>query len=48
MTDWIKAPQHRRPPVSVRRGRRVDIIWRGDPLRIDDDIIDAPDGEATA
>ena len=47
MTAWIKQPQHRRPPVSVRRGRRVDIVWRGGPLRIDDDIIDAPDGDAT-
>ena len=46
MAAWIKAPQHRGPPVSVRRGRRVDITWRGGPLRIDDDIMDAPDGEA--
>ena len=32
MTAWIKEPQHRRPPVSVRRGRRVDVVWRGGPL----------------
>jgi hypothetical protein len=42
MMDWIKEPQHRRPPVSVRRASKVDIVWRGDPMRIDDDVIDAP------
>ena len=47
MTAWIKEPQHRHPPVSVRRGRRIDIVWRGDPMRVDDDIIDRPDGDAT-
>jgi diacylglycerol kinase family enzyme len=47
MTAWIKEPQHRRPPVSVRRGRRVDIVWRGDPMRLDDEVIDAPKDEAT-
>ena len=47
MTAWIKEPQHRRPPVSTRRGRKVDIIWRGDPMRVDDDVVDTPDGEAT-
>jgi len=47
MTSWIKEPQHRRPPGSLRRGRRVDIMWRGDPMRIDDDVFDAPKGEAT-
>jgi diacylglycerol kinase (ATP) len=46
MTAWIKAPQHRRPPVSIRRGRKIEIVWRGDPLRIDDDVVDTPDGEA--
>src|SRR5258705_4802908 len=45
MTAWIKEPQHRRPPVTVRRARQVDIVWRGDPMRVDDGIIDAPDGE---
>jgi diacylglycerol kinase (ATP) len=47
MMDWIKEPQHRRPPVSARRARRVDIVWRGDPMRIDDDVVDAPDQPAT-
>jgi diacylglycerol kinase family enzyme len=46
MMDWFREPQHRRPPVSVRRGRIVQIVWRGDPMRVDDDVIDAPD-EAT-
>jgi diacylglycerol kinase family enzyme len=45
MMDWIREPQHRRPPVSVRRGRVVEIVWRGDPMRIDDDVVDAPDSE---
>jgi diacylglycerol kinase (ATP) len=47
MTAWIKEPQHRRPPVSTRRGRRVDIVWRGDPMRVDDDVIGTPDSAAT-
>ena len=47
MAAWIKAPQHRRPPVSVRRGRQVEIVWRGDPMRVDDDVIEAPRSEAT-
>ena len=47
MTAWIKEPQHRRPPVSTRRGRRVDIVWRGDPMRVDDDVIGTPDAAAT-
>jgi diacylglycerol kinase (ATP) len=45
MMDWIREPQHRRPPVSARRGRIVQIVWRGDPMRVDDDIIDAPKQE---
>jgi len=47
MTAWIKEPQHRRPPVSTRRGREVKIIWRGDPIRVDDDVIEPPDQPAT-
>ena len=47
MMSWIEAPQHRRPPVSVRRGRKVSITWRGEPMRLDDDVIDAPDETAT-
>jgi diacylglycerol kinase (ATP) len=47
MMDWISEPRHRRPPVTVRRGRVVDIVWRGDLIRIDDDVIKAPDSETT-
>ena len=47
MTAWIKEPQHRRPPVSMLRGRKVDIVWRGDPMRIDDDVVDTPDRAET-
>jgi diacylglycerol kinase (ATP) len=47
MMDWIKEPQHRRPPVSVERGRTVQIVWRGDPMRIDDDVVDPPSEAAT-
>ena len=45
MMDWFREPQHRNPPGSVRRGRIVQIVWRGDPMRIDDDVIDAPKQE---
>jgi diacylglycerol kinase family enzyme len=47
MMDWIKEPQHRRPPVTVRRGRRIEIVWRNGPMRIDDEVVDAPDRETT-
>jgi diacylglycerol kinase family enzyme len=47
MMDWIKEPQHRRPPVTMRRGRRIDRAWRNGPMRIDDDVVDAPDRETT-
>jgi diacylglycerol kinase family enzyme len=42
MMDWTEEPKHRHPPVSVGRGRTVEIVWRGDPMRVDDDVIDAP------
>jgi len=47
MMAWIEAPQHRSPPVSVRRGRKVAITWRNGPLRLDDDVLDAPKRPAT-
>jgi diacylglycerol kinase (ATP) len=47
MSSWIKEPQHRRPPGTMKRGRRVDIVWRGEPLRIDDDVMEPPKGETT-
>jgi diacylglycerol kinase (ATP) len=47
MAAWIKEPQHRRPPGSLQRGRRVDIAWRGDPMHIDDNVFEPADGEAT-
>jgi diacylglycerol kinase (ATP) len=47
MSSWIKEPQHRRPPGTMKRGRRVDIVWRGEPLRIDDDVLEPPKGETT-
>jgi diacylglycerol kinase (ATP) len=47
MTAWIKEPQHRRPPVSMVRGQKVDIVWRGDPMRIDDDVVDTEDRAET-
>jgi diacylglycerol kinase (ATP) len=47
MIAWIKAPRHRRPPVAARRAREVKIIWRGDPIRVDDDFIDPPNEPAT-
>jgi hypothetical protein len=47
MMKWIGAPQHRQPPVSIRRGRKVSIVWRKEPIRLDDDAVDAPSGTAT-
>jgi diacylglycerol kinase family enzyme len=47
MMTWIGAPQHRQPPVSIRRGRKVSIVWRKEPIRLDDEAVDAPKGTAT-
>ena len=45
MMDWIREPQHRHPPVRCGAAASFEIVWRGDPMRIDDDVIDAPEQE---
>ena len=39
--EWADADEP--PPGTVRRGRRLTFTWRGEPLRIDDDLPD-PNG----
>jgi diacylglycerol kinase (ATP) len=42
MLCWVGAPQSRQLPFSVRRGRKIAFTWQGTPLRVDDQVIDAP------
>lgn len=41
LLEWIKAPHEEAPPVLRRRGRKVEISWRGVESRIDDQLFEA-------
>jgi diacylglycerol kinase family enzyme len=49
MLDWISATEETsKPPVTVTRGRKVVVRWKGKPgMRIDDEHIDAPKETST-
>ncbi|MCC6920981.1 MAG: NAD(+)/NADH kinase [Alphaproteobacteria bacterium] len=49
MMDWIGATEETtKPPVTVTRGRKVIIHWKGKPgMRVDDGHIAAPGGDVT-
>lgn len=40
--SWLNAPQSGRAPFAQLNGRRVELAWRGAPLRIDDEAMDLP------
>jgi len=42
MLDWLKAPDHRPPPVEVRKAREVTMTWESGRLRIDDEVFAEP------
>lgn len=42
MLDWLKAPEHRPPPVEVRKARQVTMTWESGRLRIDDEVFTEP------
>jgi diacylglycerol kinase (ATP) len=39
MLEWIDKPDGL-PPVTLRRGRKVEFAWDGTPLRFDDELCD--------
>lgn len=41
MMDWLRAPRGA-PPVTTYRGKEVDIIIEGTPVRFDDEYVGAP------
>ncbi|MGV1014663.1 MAG: diacylglycerol/lipid kinase family protein [Methyloceanibacter sp.] len=42
MLAWLKAPEHRPPPVEVIKAREVKMIWKRGRLRIDDEVFAEP------
>jgi diacylglycerol kinase family enzyme len=42
MLGWLKAPEHRPPPVEVRKAREVTMRWESGRLRIDDETFNEP------
>jgi diacylglycerol kinase family enzyme len=45
--QWLEAPHEQPPPFRSTRGRAISFVWRRTPLRIDDDILEAPENAAT-
>jgi diacylglycerol kinase (ATP) len=43
MLSWLKDPEGKFPPVTVRRGRNVRLDWKGGHARIDDKVFFPPD-----
>jgi diacylglycerol kinase family enzyme len=44
MLDWLgDGPDDRPAPVHIRKARKVQLTWKAGPLRIDDQVLDAPE-----
>jgi hypothetical protein len=44
MLDWLAAgPDDRPPPLEIRKARKVNLAWQEGPLRVDDEVFDAPE-----
>jgi diacylglycerol kinase (ATP) len=41
LTEWIKSPHDKAPPVVSRQGEKIEIRWRGVESRIDDKLAKA-------
>lgn len=37
--EWLRAPQKAAPPVSTRRGKAIQVRWRGADSRLDDKLV---------
>jgi diacylglycerol kinase family enzyme len=45
MLDWLeKGDESGAPPLHSRRARKVTFTWKAGPLRIDDEVLDPPEG----
>ena len=38
MIEWLRAPDHKSPPLTAERGMDVSIAWSATPLRVDDEV----------
>lgn len=44
MIDWLgEDPGGRRPPLEIRKARKVQLTWEKGPLRVDDEVFDDPE-----
>jgi len=49
MLKWLGAPEESKPPVEMKRGKVVDMVWTGKPvLRVDDSPLKIPAGKQRA
>lgn len=49
MLAWLGAPEDAKPPVEMKRGKVVDMVWTGKPvLRVDDSPVKIPAGKQRA
>jgi diacylglycerol kinase (ATP) len=46
LIEWIKSPQEEAPPVSARRGEKIEIRWRDADSRLDDEVVNGRDRDA--
>lgn len=45
LMKWIEAPQDNAPPVTVRKGTKVEVTFRDAPTRLDDESYEATGGK---
>ncbi len=45
---WLKAPNARRLPVPITTGRKIELTWDSETLRLDDDLMEAKSGLQSA
>jgi diacylglycerol kinase family enzyme len=44
MLDWLAdGPDDRPPPLQIRKARKATLSWKDGPLRVDDQVFDAPE-----
>lgn len=44
MIGWLgEEPDGRRPPLEIHKARKVHLAWEAGPLRVDDEVFDAPE-----
>ena len=44
LIDWLRAkPDHKPIPLQELKAKKATLAWREGPLRIDDEVFDAPE-----